>query len=89
MSLANSFSSFDAISISQFDATDVYPRSESATAAVVRNSFQQIRGFQGIPFRHKYTLRFLVSGFNLTNHFNPLDVHANLSNPLSGVFLGN
>jgi len=40
-----------------------------------------------IPFRHKYTLRFSVSGFNLTNHFNPLDVHANLSDPLNGVFL--
>jgi len=42
-----------------------------------------------IPFRHKYTLRFSVSGFNLTNHFNPLDVHANLSDPLNGVFFGN
>jgi hypothetical protein len=42
-----------------------------------------------IPFRHKYTLRFSVSGFNLTNHFNALDVHANLSDPLSGVFFGN
>jgi hypothetical protein len=42
-----------------------------------------------IPFRHKYTLRFSVSGFNLTNHFNPLDVHANLSDPLHGVFFGN
>jgi hypothetical protein len=42
-----------------------------------------------IPFRHKYTLRFSVSGFNLTNHFNPLDVHANLSDPLRGVFFGN
>jgi hypothetical protein len=42
-----------------------------------------------IPLRHKYTLRFSVSGFNLTNHFNPLDVHANLSDPLNGVFFGN
>jgi hypothetical protein len=42
-----------------------------------------------IPFRHKYTLRFSLSGFNLTNHFNPLDVHANLSDPLRGVFFGN
>jgi hypothetical protein len=42
-----------------------------------------------IPFRHKYTVRFSVSGFNLTNHFNPLDVHANLSDPLHGVFFGN
>jgi hypothetical protein len=42
-----------------------------------------------IPFRGKYTLRFSVSGFNLTNHFNPIDVHANVSDPLNGVFFGN
>jgi hypothetical protein len=38
MSLANSFSSRDGISISQFDATVVDPRSERATAAGIRNS---------------------------------------------------
>jgi hypothetical protein len=43
---------------------------------------------QNIPFRHKYTLRFSVRACNLTNHFNPLDVHANLSDPLNGVFFG-
>lgn len=42
-----------------------------------------------IPFRGKYTLRFSVSGFNLTNHFNPIDVHANVNDPLNGVFFGN
>jgi TonB-dependent Receptor Plug Domain len=56
-----------------------YPNFFSADARVSKD----------IPFRHKYTLRFSVSGFNLTNHFNPLDVHANLSDPLSGVFFGN
>jgi TonB-dependent Receptor Plug Domain/Carboxypeptidase regulatory-like domain len=56
-----------------------YPNFFSADARISKD----------ISFRHKYTLRFSVSGFNLTNHFNPLDVHANLSDPLSGVFFGN
>jgi hypothetical protein len=30
-----------------------------------------------------------VSGFNLTNPFNPLEAHANIGDPLSGVFFGN
>jgi hypothetical protein len=37
----------------------------------------------------KYTLRFSVSGFNLTNHFNALDVHSNIADPEAGVFFGN
>ena len=37
----------------------------------------------------KYTFRFSVSGFNLTNHFNALDVHSNIADPQSGVFFGN
>jgi hypothetical protein len=56
-----------------------YPNFFSADARISKD----------IPFRHKYALRFSVSGFNLTNHFNPLDVHANLSDPLYGVFFGN
>jgi hypothetical protein len=56
-----------------------YPNFFSADARISKD----------IPFRHKYTLRFSMSGFNLTNHFNPLDVHANLSDPLNGVFFGN
>jgi len=37
----------------------------------------------------KYALRFSVSGFNLTNHFNALDVHRNTDDPDKGVFFGN
>ncbi|MGE0129235.1 MAG: carboxypeptidase regulatory-like domain-containing protein [Blastocatellales bacterium] len=37
----------------------------------------------------KYSLRFAVSGFNLTNHFNALDVHANTADPQFGAFFGN
>ena len=37
----------------------------------------------------KYTLRLSVTGFNLTNHFNALAVHNNVTDPLYGVFFGN
>jgi hypothetical protein len=37
----------------------------------------------------KYALRFSVTGFNLTNHFNALAVHANDADPQYGVFFGN
>ena len=36
-----------------------------------------------------FTLTFSMSGFDPTNHFNPLDVPANLSDPLYGVFFEN
>jgi hypothetical protein len=37
----------------------------------------------------KYTVRLSVTGFNLTNHFNALAVHANVADPQFGVFFGN
>lgn len=37
----------------------------------------------------KYSLRFSVSGFNITNHFNPLQVHSNIDDPAYGSFFGN
>ena len=36
----------------------------------------------------KYTFRLGVSGSNLTNHFNPVSVHANTGDPAYGVFFG-
>jgi hypothetical protein len=42
-----------------------------------------------IKLSDKYTLRFSVRGFNLTNHFNPLDIHSNIDDPRFGVFFGN
>jgi hypothetical protein len=42
-----------------------------------------------IKLSDKYALRFSVSGFNVTNHFNPLQVHANIGDPDYGVFFGN
>ena len=36
----------------------------------------------------KYAVRLSVSGFNLTNHFNPEAVHNNIADPASGYFFG-
>ena len=36
----------------------------------------------------KYTVRFAVSGSNLTNHFNPVSIHSNVADPQHGIFLG-
>ena len=36
----------------------------------------------------KYTLRFSVNGFNLTDHFNPTAVHYNIADPQFGLFFG-
>jgi hypothetical protein len=37
----------------------------------------------------KYSVRFSLSGFNLTNHFNPITVHSNIDDPQYGLFFGN
>ena len=42
-----------------------------------------------IKLSDKYTLRFSVRGLNLTNHFNPLNIHSNIDDPQFGVFFGN
>jgi hypothetical protein len=44
------------------------------------------KDFQVSP---KYSMRFSVSSFNLTNHFNALDVRRNTADPQYGVFFGN
>jgi hypothetical protein len=38
---------------------------------------------------HKHAVRFTARMLNLTNHFNPLDVHANIADPQYGRFFGN
>lgn len=44
------------------------------------------KDFQLTP---KYGLRVSLRGFNLTNHFNALDVHRNIGDPQFGQFFGN
>jgi hypothetical protein len=41
-----------------------------------------------IQVNPKYAVRLSVSGFNLTNHFNPEAVHANTADPAFGYFFG-
>ncbi|MGA2327839.1 MAG: carboxypeptidase regulatory-like domain-containing protein [Bryobacteraceae bacterium] len=36
----------------------------------------------------KYTIRLSVSGYNLTNHFNPEALHANIADPAYGFYFG-
>ena len=36
----------------------------------------------------KYTVRLSLVGYNVTNHFNPWDVHRNIADPQYGVFFG-
>ncbi len=56
-----------------------FPRFLSIDARVTKD-------FQVTP---KYAVRLSLRGFNLTNHFNALDVHRNLGDPRYGVFFGN
>jgi hypothetical protein len=77
------------------------PEIHSETDAKLRGrTLQQLRppskllparraDFQGYFFPAQVQLRFSVGGFHLTNNFNPLDVHANLSDPLNGMFFVN
>jgi hypothetical protein len=37
----------------------------------------------------KHTIRLSVTGYNLTDHFNALDVHSNIDDPQYGTFFGN
>lgn len=41
-----------------------------------------------IQVNPKYAVRLSVSGFNLTNHFNPEAVHGNVADPAYGFFFG-
>jgi hypothetical protein len=62
-----------------FSSRSRFPNFFSADARVLKD----------IKVNAKYTLRFSVSGFNLSNHFNALSVHANAADPQYGVFFGN
>jgi hypothetical protein len=56
-----------------------FPNFFSADARVMRD-------FKVSP---KYSVRLSITGFNLSDHFNPLAVHANIDDPVYGVFFGN
>ena len=41
-----------------------------------------------IKVSSQYSIRISISGFNLTNHFNPEQVHHNVADPAQGYFFG-
>jgi hypothetical protein len=55
-----------------------FPASFSVDARVTKD----------IKVTDKYSFRFGVSGSNLTNHFNPISIHANTGDPAYGIFFG-
>jgi hypothetical protein len=55
-----------------------FPTSFSVDARVTKD----------IKVTEKYSFRFGVSGSNLTNHWNPISVHANTADPAYGLFFG-
>jgi hypothetical protein len=46
------------------------------------------RVWHNFKVSNKYSVRLSVSGFNLTNHFNPEATHWNTADPASGLFFG-
>jgi hypothetical protein len=46
------------------------------------------RVWKDIPLNPKYSVRLSVSGFNLTNHFNPEALHWNTADPAYGLYFG-
>ena len=54
-----------------------------------RGILRQAMEAQDFKVNPKYTVRLSLSGFNLTDHFNALAVHANVADPQSGIFFGN
>ena len=55
-----------------------FPSFFSADARIIKD----------IKVSPKYTLRFSISGYNLTDHFNALAVHGNVADPQYGTFFG-
>jgi Carboxypeptidase regulatory-like domain/TonB dependent receptor-like, beta-barrel len=43
------------------------------------------RASKDVKLNDKYTLRFSVSGYNITSHFNPRQVHMNVDDPEFGI----
>jgi len=73
-----------------YDALQNYVGEPYSDSTRFRNFFSAdarvMRDFKVSP---KYAVRLSLTGFNLTNHFNPLAIHANIADPQLGVFFGN
>jgi Carboxypeptidase regulatory-like domain len=72
---------------SSFNAAQQYVGIPNSTR--FPNSFSvDARVTKDVKVTDKYSFRFGVSGSNLTNHFNPISIHANTSDPAYGLFFG-
>ncbi len=73
-----------------YDALENYVGTPYSDQTRFRHFFSaDARFMKDLKVNAKYTLRVSLSGFNLTNHFNPLAVHDNIADPQYGVFFGN
>lgn len=48
-----------------------------------------LRVSKDFQITRKHAIRLSASLLNLTNHFNPLEVHSNVADPQYGTFFGN
>ncbi len=56
----------------------------------LRNFFSaDARVMRDFKINPKYSVRLSLTGFNLTNHFNPLAIHSNIADPQYGTAFGN
>ena len=76
-----------------YQPTDVFQQYVAATHGpqyrFPRYFSLDLRVSKDIQVDPKHAVRFSGSVRNLTNHFNPLEVHSNIADPQSGVFFGN
>lgn len=73
-----------------YAVTDAYQNYVGVPYASRFPSFVSLdsRFSKNIKLNSKYTVRPSISGFNLTNHFNPAAFHANIGDPAYGLFFG-
>lgn len=75
-----------------FQATDVYQNyvvGSGAQSRFPRYFSMDMRISKDIMVTPKHAIRLSGSVLNLTNHFNALEVHSNIADPLYGTFFGN
>jgi hypothetical protein len=74
-----------------YQPTDVFQQYLAATGPQYRfpRYFSlDMRVSKDIQVDAKHAVRFSVSGRNISNHFNALEVHSNIADPLYGTFFG-
>ncbi len=72
------------------DAAQQYVGTPYSDSTRFRNFFSgDLRVSREFKLSSKYSVKLSGTGYNMTNHFNPLLVHANIADPQRGVFFGN